>query len=283
MMYNLITTGQEIPTRLAAALAEVFGIPLGDVDVSEESDFDSRNWDAEVTCEYSVVRGDLNWSMSIYATDAVQSPPSEETLALKVAQSLGVAVLFPGAETVPSVWRVAAPQGGLTHARVTEPESESEGLTVDAVEVAIPEFPRAAVTKFPEIIKELQLPSEVTDSHLPEGISEDLREVRGLLVNWERLTVRMAANWPPSAWYPASIYVEDLELRDQMADVIEQLSEGKRQSAREALEQIDQAYRELTVEDGGVNLAKAADVPMADRAWYWYRRPVNPPWNCPGN
>lgn len=282
MMYNLITTGQETPARLALILAEEFDVPLGDVDVSEESDFDSRNWDAEVTCEYSAVRGDLDWSMSVYATDAVQTRPSEETLALKVAQSLGLAVLFPGAETVPSVWRVATSRGGLTHARVTEPESEAERLTVDAVEEAVPDFPRATVTKFPEIIKELQLPSEVTDSHLPEGISEDRREVRGLLVNWERLTVRMATDWPPSAWYPASMYVEDLELRDQVTDAIERLPADEQQSAGEALERIDQTYRELTIEDGGEDLAKAADVSITGHAWYWHRRPVNPPWDTPG-
>ncbi|MYT31779.1 MULTISPECIES: hypothetical protein [unclassified Streptomyces] len=281
MTYNLIAPGQEFPARLAPILAEVFGVSLADVDVSEESDFDSRNWDAEVTCEYSAVRGDLNWSVSIYATDAVQSPPSEEALALKVAQALGVPVLFPGTVAIPNVWRIATPQGGLTHARVTEPESESERLTIDAVEDAIPEFPRATVTKFREIIKELQLPSKVTDSHLPEGISEGRREVRSLLVNWERLTVRMATGWPPSAWYPASMYVEDLELRDQTADVIGRLPADERHSATEALEQIDQAYRGLTVEDGGENLAKAADVPIVDRAWYWYRRPQNPPWDTP--
>ncbi|MFC9736641.1 hypothetical protein ACFVKC_01830 [Streptomyces noursei] len=282
MTYNLITTGQELPARLAPLLADVFGISLADVDVSEESDFDSRNWDAEVTCEYSAVHGDLNWSVSIYATDVVQRRPSEEALALKVAQWFGVTVLFPATQTVPNVWRVATPQGRLTHARVTEPESESEGLTVNAVEELVPEFPRATVTKFREIIKELQLPSEFTDSLLPEGISEDRREVRSLLVNWERLTVRMATGWPPSAWYPASLYAEDLELRDQVAGAIEQLPEDERQSAREALEQIDQKYRELTVEDGGENLSTAADVPITDRAWYWYRRPLNPPWDTTG-
>ncbi|MCK7623013.1 hypothetical protein MUU72_07855 [Streptomyces sp. RS10V-4] len=281
MTYNLITTGQDLPARLAPVLAEVFGLSLGDVDVSEESDFDSRNWDAEVTCEYAAVRGDLNWSVSIYATDAVRSHPSEETLALKVARSLGVAVLFPGTETVPSVWRVATPRGGLTHARVTEPESESEGLTVEAVEEAIPEFPRATVTKFSDIIKEFQLPCKVTDAYLPEGIAEGLREVRALLVNWERLTVRMTTDWPPSAWYPASLYVEDLELRDHLDGALDQLPAGERQAAEEALAKIDQTYRGLTVEDGGENLSRAAGVPIAGRAWYWHRRPMNPPWDHP--
>ncbi|MFE5738826.1 hypothetical protein [Streptomyces celluloflavus] len=282
MMYNLITTGQEIPARLAPLLAEVFDIPLGDVDVSEESDLDSRNWGAEVTCEYSAVRGDLDWSMSFYTTDAVQPRPSEEALALKVAQSFGVAVLFPGTETVPNVWRVATSRGGLTRARVTEPEDEAEELTIDAVEDSVSEFPRATVTKFPEIIKELQLPSEVTDAHLPEGISEDRREVRGLLVNWERLTVRMATGWPPSAWYPAAMYVTDLELRDQTTEVIEQLPADEQRSAREALERIDQTYRALTVEDGGENLAKNVNVSVAGRAWYWHRRPPTAPWDIPG-
>ncbi|MFG2528988.1 hypothetical protein [Streptomyces sp. NPDC048516] len=280
VMCTLLTTGDRIPDRIAPVLASLFSLTVDEVDVCDQSDFDSRNWDAAVTCEYAPLSGDLRWSLSI--TTADDTPQlSEEVLALTVARTLGVVVVF--SSDYPDIsWvdRAATADGHVPYINTTESEDDPPRWTVAVSEIFIPEFPDAEVRFIPEIIKPLQLPTPLTDSCVPKGHSQ--RDTLYPLVNWERLTVRMATDWPPSSWYPASMYVEDLELRDQIDDVIAQLPPDDQQRVREAVQQVDETYRALTHDDCGENLAKAAEVSMADRAWYWYRRPMNPPWDNPG-
>ncbi|WP_157865090.1 hypothetical protein [Streptomyces prasinopilosus] len=62
-------------------LAKVFRITLEQADVSADSEWEDRNWDAVVTCEYERLRGDLNWSLTVYAANEVEYRPSEKELA----------------------------------------------------------------------------------------------------------------------------------------------------------------------------------------------------------
>ncbi|MFF2927997.1 hypothetical protein ACFVTP_37355 [Streptomyces celluloflavus] len=280
MMCTLLTTGDGVPGRIAPVLIQFFGATADEVDVCDAWDLDSRNWDASVSCEYTPLSGDLSWSLAI--STAEDTPHlSEEGLALTVARSLGVIVV--SSSEYPDIsWidRAATPAGEVGYISTTETEGDPPRWTVEISEIRIPAFPHAEVRHIPEIIKPLQLPTPLTDACIPKEHPQ--RGICYPLVNWERLTVRMATDWPPSSWYPASMYVEDLELRDQIADVIAQLPPEDRQPVGEALEKVDQAYRELTLDDGGENLTKAADMPIADRAWYWYRHPFNPPWDDAG-
>ncbi|MFF4601975.1 hypothetical protein ACFY12_04340 [Streptomyces sp. NPDC001339] len=277
----MLTTGEGVLGRIAPVLARFFGTSVDDVDLCDAWDLENRDWDASVTCEYMSLGGDLRWSLAIATDETPHRSESEEDLALTVARSLGVVVIF--SSDYPDIsWidRAATPRGEVCYVNTDEEEGEPPRWTVAISEIHIPEFPEAEVRRIPEIIRQLQLPTPLTDACIPKEHAQ--RRVCFPLVNWERLTVRMERDWPPSAWYPASMYVEDLELRDQLEDVIAQLPAEDQQPAREVMEQVDAKYRALTHDDGGENLAKAAEVPITDRAWYWYRRPLNPPWDGPG-
>ncbi|WP_158706463.1 MULTISPECIES: hypothetical protein [Streptomyces] len=276
-MCTLLTTGDRVPERIASTLAEFFGVSVAEVDVCDAWDLENRNWEASVTCEYMALDGDLNWSLAITADDVPAPQLSEEALALAVARSLRLFVIFPS--DYPDIsWidRVATPAGEVGYVNTVEEEGEPPRWTVAVSEIAVPAFPHAEVRHIPEIIRQLQLPTPITDACVAEGCT--WREALWPLVNWERLSVRMAGDWPPSGWYPVDMYVEDLELRDQVSGVIAQLPTDVQKSAMDALEQIDQAYHRLTIDDGGADLAEATQLPLDGRAWYWHRRPSNPPW-----
>ncbi|MFE2186020.1 hypothetical protein [Streptomyces sp. NPDC059455] len=283
MMYNLLVPGERVPERLDAVLSGAFGVLVADVDVSDESEVENRNWNATVTCEYEKMSGDVRWALTVYASEEVSPQPPEEALARALARELDVPVLFLGEGPLPpGVRQVATPEGQVTHARIGEPETDEEGVTVEAVEIPVAGFPKAAVHKLPEIIKELQLPTPVTDSHVAPEAGGPLSRVYDLLVNWERLTVRTEQGWPPSHWYPASMYAEDLAFRDELTERVAALSGTQRVSAQRALDEVDATYRGLTTDDGGRALAAAVPVPSAysegELPWYWRRRPVELPW-----
>ena len=117
-MYHLMVRSSDAPTRLPVILAEAFHVALAQTDVSAESEWEDRNWDAVLTCEYERLQGDLMWSFSIYAANEVEHRPTEEELALSVAQGLSVPVFTSWDARFPWIRRVALPDGAFTLARV---------------------------------------------------------------------------------------------------------------------------------------------------------------------
>ncbi|WP_059013502.1 hypothetical protein [Streptomyces specialis] len=280
MMYDLLLAGVDEPERIARALAEAFGVSLDAVDMAAEADDDSRNWDAAVSCEYERRPGPFSLSLDIYVTEAVTAAPEEDALAVRLARDLAAVILFPAVEKLPSVWKVSTPRGEVAYARVIEPVSDTDALEVTGVEIPVPELASVPVSRFPEVIKELQLDTPIVDSYLPDG-ADDLREVRGLLVNWERLTVRMARGWPPSSWYPADMYLDDLRLRDKVVQLASRIPAERQDPVTRALDDIDAVYRRMTVDDDGQSLAEVCSLPadeLRTRPWYWLRRPADAPW-----
>ncbi|MFF4410027.1 hypothetical protein [Streptomyces sp. NPDC001404] len=276
-----MTTGKDTLSRLTGALAHAFEVPESSVDITESDDWESQNWDARVICEYERLVGDLDWALTISLANEVATQPTEEQLAVHLARYMGAPVLFPADVMMPSLRRLVTPAGDFTYARVNEPEDEGEEFTVDAVETHVPEFPRAAVFKFPELVRLYKIDTPITDAlcgeSTPKGSFYDV------LFGWERLVVRMDAGWPPSAWYPAAMYVEDLQTRDQLEDQVDRLPAAEQSTARQALEEIDANYRRLTVDDGGQALSEVIGSLRSigsDLPWYWKRRPVSIPWEA---
>lgn len=82
----------------------------------------------------------------------------------------------------------------------------------------------------------------------------------------------MKANWPPDGWYPVDYYREDLETRDELESAISSLDDEAAELLREALNKVDSAFRDSTVEDGGAALGAALSLTRLDlalRAWWW--------------
>ena len=80
MVYNVLVSGKHVPGEVLPFLARVFDVPPDRVSVRDEDDEDSWDWDhisrSLVTCEYSRVRGDLAWCLTLYAVDGdVPEPP----------------------------------------------------------------------------------------------------------------------------------------------------------------------------------------------------------------
>ncbi|XKK39100.1 hypothetical protein HFP72_32645 [Nocardiopsis sp. ARC36] len=283
IMYNILLAGIVGQVGLREILDKVFDLPVSRIDVVDEEEIESRNWDAWVSVECSVQSGDVSCSLGIYATEDVNENPSEEELSLRLSGFLDTVILFPAEEKYPSLWRVATPRGEVAYARLREPEVEAEDFRITDVEIPVPELPEASISRFPEVIKVLQLPTPIVDSYIPRGAEGRLWEIRGLAVNWERLTVRMATGWPPSAWYPASMYEEDLRFRDKVQKLAQNISDDDRGLVLEMLDEVDGVYRGMTVEDGGRALVEACDMSLGDfvgRPWYWLRRPCELPWKA---
>jgi hypothetical protein len=284
MMYAFLITGDAIPNDMSRVLGQAFRVQVAETDVSDSSEVESRNWDAVVTCEYESLVGDLRWSLTVYAAEEVEQQPSEEQLAIYLAQQLGTVVLFSWNGGLPWIRRVALPAGGLTLARVVESNDDKTGFSLEATEAPIPEFPHLPVTYLPEVVRAFDIETPVTDARMPrtsDGRDEKQQEARGLLVNWERLCARMRSGWPPSGWYSAAMYQEDLEYRDELEGLLESLPRAQQDRIGEAPRELDAQYRELTTEDGGRALSAALGREAADLVglpWYWHRSPQRLPW-----
>ncbi len=281
-MYNLLLLRELDPGAVQNELARVFRVPPGDVDVSDQDEMEERNWDAIVSCEFTQGSGDIPWKLTIYSTNDVGTLPSESTLASEIARALNVSVLFPGTLALPSVWNVTRPDGVAGFVRIAEPESEDDVLRVTFTDRNLPELPDVTSGGIPEVIKEIQIPSPVSDALLGHYTSDDRRKIHELLVNWERLTVRMSSGWPPSGWYPPEMYTEDLRLRDELGELVAGMDEENHSLVRGLLERLDSAYRASSVSDEGRSLREALGSTASDsqpgRAWYWLRRPADLPW-----
>nr|BFD84740.1 hypothetical protein StreXyl84_41410 [Streptomyces sp. Xyl84] len=280
MMYIFLAKGDAVPEKLPKVLAEAFRVQTDDIDVSDISELEDRNWDASVSCEYEVLEGDLQWSLTVYASEAVQHQPSEDQLSLAFARRLGTPVFSEWDGGVPWVRKVALPGGGFTLARVVESDQGEAGVSVVAAEAPIDGLPNVQVTHIPEVVRACEIATPVTDEVLPPGVTGAERKLRGLLVNWERLCVRMRSGWPPSGWYSAAMYKEDLEYRDALDTSLKDLDqEGGKIKA--AVKRIDSDFRALTIDDDGRSISAPGDTGSSSqsaRSWYWQRRPKAAPW-----
>ncbi|AYV29096.1 hypothetical protein EES41_20510 [Streptomyces sp. ADI95-16] len=280
-MYGCFTARRPGPEGIARVLAAAFGVPLLSVDVSLESEMENRNGDASVTCDYEYLSGDLACNLSVYGAKEVAPQPSEEELTRALARGLDTVVLTSWG-TMPSIRKVVTPQGGTTFARVEFLEGEGEGCLVTATETALPVFPRAVVEKFPEVVRGSPVAAPLADGLLAGADrNSPAGDVRDLVWAWEALISRMAAGWPPSDWYGAAMYGEDLENRDRLAAAVEALPADERAQAEAVVESLDAAFREGTADDGGRALAAALEggsEGFASAPWYWRRRPVALPW-----
>lgn len=226
MMYNLLVAGAMEPYILVTVLASTFDVSVADVDVADYfGDPDLRNWEAAVSCQYSALRGDLSWELDIYAQEFDSAPPSESALAQRVATATQLVVLFPAESIPPSAYWAATPEGNVTRVRLYESDDEAPVYVVDAVETPVRQLPNATVTRIPEVVRELRIPTPITDS-FRELMPTHFLAQRGpewkfsdCLAAWEMLVVHMASGWAGSGWCPPDIYRERLAARDGLTTV----------------------------------------------------------------
>ncbi|MGW2795950.1 hypothetical protein [Streptomyces sp. NPDC001269] len=288
MTYNLLLTGPLEPDRIAAALARHFVVLVSDVDVGDADDPGSRNWEAPVSCTYEQLDGDATWALDIYVPDSHSVRPDERQLAAALAEALGQPVLYPAAGIRPSSYWLAAPGSLLTRARIYE--SDDGRFTIDAVEQSVPQLPGLRVALQPEVIRDYRVATPAADAfaawlagrRAASSRSDAERYAENHLYAWESLVVRMSSAWPPDGWYPAEYYREDLEVRDELDAAAAGLPLESAERLAAALADVDAEYRRATVDDGGEALASAAGLSLAklaQRGWWWRRRPVQRPWN----
>ncbi|MCM9080060.1 hypothetical protein OG304_19040 [Streptomyces sp. NBC_00160] len=303
MTYNLLTVDAVSPEAMARALAGCLGIAVGDVEVADsEGDPDLRNWDAPVSCEYRAVRGDVAWSLDIHAQEHVAGQPPESDLAAGFAKAAVTTVLFPAEEAPPSAYWAVTPEGLLTRARLEPSDGEPSRYEVTAVEAPVPQLPRATVTRFAEIVREQRPDTPVARAFavsvekvrqaapglarpsLDDGTAGPVRTAKGNLVAWERGITQMESGWAPSGWYPACLYRERLECRDELAGIGARLPRDVAELLDEALEQLDGRFAAATEEDPSGSLRRELTGGSAERTpvgWWWRRRPNPRPWHGP--
>lgn len=277
MTYDLFIIGDLDRARLTAALASLTGVPAASVDVAEE-DAEDRNWEARVSCTYTQVDGDVNWQLDIYLDDLPTPAPDEPVAAARLAQDLDRVILYPAPIELPSAYFLVEPDGGVTRARLFRDDDAKYQL--DAVERAVPRLPSVPVAAQPEVIREYPVPAPITAGL---GVPAAPR-VLALLGAWENLTSRMASGWPPDGWYPIEFYAEDLRVRDELAETIDQLPADVAGPVRAALEKIDEHFRTLTDNDVEATLAAPLRISRIDlrlRDWWWRRIPNPVPWPAP--
>ncbi|MFJ7206922.1 hypothetical protein ACIQWR_25740 [Streptomyces sp. NPDC098789] len=300
MTYNLLTVDAVSPAAMGAALAGCLGIAAGDVEVADpDGDPELRNWEAPVACEYRSVRGDLAWSLDVYVQESGTEQPREADLAARFAKAAATTVLYPAEEAPPSAYWAVTPEGLLTRARLDLSDDEPPLYTVTAVESPVPQLPRAAVTRFAEIVREQRPDTPVAGAfaasvdHMRQAASglarlalEDetgspIWSARDDLIVWERVIGQMESGWAPSGWYPADLYRERLDARDELADLGPRLPRDVAELLARALDQLDGRFLAATEDDPSGSLHRELTGASADRTpagWWWRRRPNPTPW-----
>ena len=212
MTYNIFLVDSCAPDVMAEALAEIFQIPVKEVDVADaDGDQEDRYWDALVSCEYSHVHGNVSISLEIYAQDSVKRRPTEAQFSAALARRIGTPVLYPPQESPLSAHSLVTPEGVVTRARLDETEDEEPSFTVVAVETFIENLPDVPVTHLPEVVREQKIATPLSDSFTeafkaladsgggPEypaitaEVAEMARVARSYLGAWEKLARRTRA------------------------------------------------------------------------------------------
>ncbi|MFB4312849.1 hypothetical protein [Actinomadura sp. 21ATH] len=125
---------------------------------------------------------------------------------------------------------------------------------------------------------------ELERSRLPAAAAERLVEptysVRSRFRYWERLVTLMENDWAPRGRYIVDEYINDLESRDRIDDILRAHPVLATGLVTDLLARLDRRFLERTLPDDGAALrtyAKALreNVPLSER---WYRRPVTIPW-----
>lgn len=114
-----------------------------------------------------------------------------------------------------------------------------------------------------------------------EKLIEATNSVSRATREWERLTGRILGNWPPDGNYLVDEYVNDLDARDVLERIKNELPAEVSSSLASVLERLDGGFREVTVDDGGASIAwrmNESAEELARRPWWWHRRPENAPW-----
>ncbi|GAA1070096.1 hypothetical protein GCM10009664_54250 [Kitasatospora gansuensis] len=294
-MYNIIAVEGVSWDRLQLTLGDLFSVPVGDVEVVNSGEFEDRNLGARVSCEYQRLSGDVSWALDIYATNEVQSQPTEPALAAGLAGWLRQTFLFPDAGIRPSSYWAATADGRMVRARVFESDTEDFFIRVDAIEEPVSGLAHVPIERIPEVIRDSFVPSPLVDSFAAwlkgceemypdsDGVKESGEHLFvGSLRAWEMMTVRISQGWPPSAWYPAEFYREDLDNRDSLCQISNDLPAAISKAFLDVLNRIDGEFIRLTVDDGGVALdteMEILDPAPPVRNWWWRRRPIELPWN----
>ncbi|WP_314250550.1 hypothetical protein [Streptomyces sp. DSM 40907] len=286
--YNLLTVDALGPETMAAALARCFGVEAGDVGVADaDADPELRDWAAPVLCTYEAVSGDLARSLDLYAQDRVADRPPESEVAARLARAAGTTVLFPAEEAYPSAYWAATPQGLVTRVRLELSDDEPPLYTVGSAEAPVPQLPRAVVERFAEIVREQRPPSPVAEafkaSAAPLWPGEGPHpRLEGNLTVWERVVLQLESGWAPSGWYPADLYRERLEARDELARIGAQLPPEVRRLLDRTVAGLDVRFTRATEEDPSGRLAEelagGRSPGRAGLGRWWYRRPDPLPW-----
>jgi hypothetical protein len=111
-------------------------------------------------------------------------------------------------------------------------------------------------------------------------ISTPTRSVRNRLRSWEVLVSKMESGWPPDGTYFPEEYVNELEKRDRLEVMAQELPEASQHKVRSLLDILDARFESASLADGGEAVRPWA-APQSDYAqlnWWWHRSPTNTPW-----
>lgn len=98
---------------------------------------------------------------------------------------------------------------------------------------------------------------------------------------WEGLIFRMENKWEPDGYYLFDEYLNDLESRSALSEVVESAPDRTSAKLSTLLSLLDKRFFEKTVLDGGLELGKWRKVrPSAVDPVLWERRPLQLPWSA---
>jgi hypothetical protein len=98
--------------------------------------------------------------------------------------------------------------------------------------------------------------------------------LEGLVDHWDSMVDAIREGYDLTM----SDYVNDIDLRDVLHGALDLASGPERQEAEPRVEQLDRAFRDLTVDCGPVCGEETATENGLDQAtqWWYYRRPRRP-------
>ncbi|RNL84974.1 hypothetical protein [Halostreptopolyspora alba] len=155
------------------------------------------------------------------------------------------------------------------------PRGELETPDTEAAWAQLSEWELAAIREVDQ--DRLRVERSRVAAWVAERITEPTSSTWNRFRDWERLTRRMMRAWAPDGYYVIEEYINDLEIRDALEDVVGSLDSD---TLRGLLTVLDERFIAHTVADGGDELRPHYRYLRsgAELSWIWYRRPISLPW-----
>lgn len=127
--------------------------------------------------------------------------------------------------------------------------------------------------------RRLEIEKSRVSPHVAETMESPIYSLRSRFEYWEKLIHRMEHDWDSRGFYMIDEYINDLESRSEISEILEAAPFGTRDKLAKLLRHLDRRFIDCTVKDDGEAFHRSGHPELQHvLPWLFERRPVCLPW-----